>query len=176
MAVALGTESAAMTAAAADDEDGGEGGGQGGTISPSEAAYMPTRFRKWVRPGGPHPLQYVLFDYMQGHVSVAVAPWSRDYSEITHLLHRSLVRLHDHGVRSRESRGLVEVHIVAIPRGGNTRWKVFPMRHLRTEIVHGLWGVVWKVAGMLSTDPAFESTVADELQQILDMDPQFIYE
>ncbi|KAJ7738312.1 hypothetical protein B0H16DRAFT_1465764 [Mycena metata] len=32
MAVALGTESAAMTAAAVDDEDGGEGGGEGGEL------------------------------------------------------------------------------------------------------------------------------------------------
>ncbi|KAJ7756353.1 hypothetical protein B0H16DRAFT_1539655 [Mycena metata] len=128
------------------------------------------------RSGAPCLSNTVLFDYMEGHVSVAVAPWSRDYSEITHLLHRSLVRLHDHGVRSRESRGLMDVHIVAIPRGANTHWKVFPMRHVRTEIVHGLWGIMRKVAGMPSTDPAFESTVADELRPILDMEPQFIYE
>ncbi|KAJ7161126.1 hypothetical protein C8R46DRAFT_359963 [Mycena filopes] len=121
-------------------------------------------------------LFFLDFNYMAGPVAIANRRWNYSKLSCMGFPPQWLARFRDHAVRAWKSEGLLEVHVMAIPHGLKKHWKIIPMRHTRPEIVEGLWAIARNVAGMQPTDPMFDSTVANELQPLLKIDPQFIYE
>ncbi|KAJ7907535.1 hypothetical protein B0H13DRAFT_2501698 [Mycena leptocephala] len=123
-----------------------------------------------------HAAMLCAFDYMKGPVSVDVRPWPRDSSEMLDHPDEWFHRHYNHGYRAANGKWLLEVHLMAIPNGLKTHWKIMPMRHTDPEIVNGLWSIVGKVSGIPTTDPTFDSTVAAELEPLLVLNPQVIHE
>ncbi|KAJ6536966.1 hypothetical protein B0H19DRAFT_380169 [Mycena capillaripes] len=118
-------------------------------------------------------LCYIVFNYMKGPVSIVLRPWE---SGILDHPQDWVTRHHNHGCRAAKSRRLLEVHLMAIPNGTKTHWKIIPMRHIGSEVPDKLFEIARKVARIPTADPAFESTVTVELEPLLAMDPQVIHE
>ncbi|KAJ6536955.1 hypothetical protein B0H19DRAFT_1382770 [Mycena capillaripes] len=118
-------------------------------------------------------LFYIVFNYMKGPVSIVLRPWE---SGILDHPQDWVTRHHNHGCRAAKSRRLLEVHLMAIPNGTKTHWKIIPMRHIGSEVPDKLFEIARKVARIPTADPAFESTVTVELEPLLAMDPQVIHE
>ncbi|KAJ7662690.1 hypothetical protein DFH06DRAFT_1325045 [Mycena polygramma] len=128
----------------------------------------------------PMALWYLLFGYMHGPVRVALRPWPQDSAadSVNELSPDWVTRHHNHGVRAGQAHGLLEVHVLAIPNGLATHWKIIPMRHRSPEIRDGLRAIARKVAEIPRTDPAFDEGVAVELElePLLAMELNVIHE
>ncbi|KAJ7635680.1 hypothetical protein DFH06DRAFT_661106 [Mycena polygramma] len=128
----------------------------------------------WVQ--DPSQRTYVFFDYLSGPVSVAVRPWPTETTEVIHHPDDWIERFLDHGWRSSQSDGLLELHVMAIHDGSKPYWKIVPMRHTSPDIRDKLRSIASKVAAIPATDPRFTDAVAMELPALLEMEPQIIHE
>ncbi|KAJ7151931.1 hypothetical protein C8R46DRAFT_1121564 [Mycena filopes] len=114
----------------------------------------------------PTQLTYVLFDYMHGPPTVTVRPWPKTYAEILHHPDSWMARYYNHGGRAARSQSRLEVHLMAIPNGLKTHWKLFPMRHVDWEIPNVLWKVAEKLDGVEAGD-AYDAIVAEGIAPLL---------
>ncbi|KAJ7106839.1 hypothetical protein C8R43DRAFT_206594 [Mycena crocata] len=129
-----------------------------------------------MRKEDPTQLSYVVFDYMRSPRSVNLVHWPRSPGEEVALPRAVLDRFHDHGRRAAMSGLRLDVHLMVIPNGLQSHWKVVPMRSRGSDLSDALQEVVRKTADMRSDDSAFEAKVAEEVRPLMEMELDFIYE
>ncbi|KAJ7151954.1 hypothetical protein C8R46DRAFT_1303193 [Mycena filopes] len=118
----------------------------------------------------PTRIPYVLFDYMHGPPTVTVRSWPKNYAGFRDHPHSWIARYHNHGFRAVRSLDRIEVHLMAIPNGLKTHWKVFPMRHADWEIPNTLWTVVDKLKGVEAGE-VYDTIVAEGIAPLLASTP-----